>query len=294
MPPIRVPRPQLLERLDQGLTEGRQLALVSAPAGFGKTTCVAAWVQTLDCPVAWLSLAPGDDDPGRFFTYLLAALQGVDSRMGREIGGLLCAGQLPSTDAIAATLINDVVTIATSFVLVIDDLQMIQDAFILEVLRTLVENQPPQLHLVLLTREDPALPLARLRVRQRMTEIRASDLRFTTPEAHNFLNDVMALGLASQEIAALEDKTEGWAAGRQLAGLSLGGRERPSAFISQLRGSHRHILAYLTEEVLNQQPGEVRRFLLQTSILNRLTGGAVRRRDGARRQRRAVGNVVRR
>ncbi len=271
VPPARVRRPQLLQRLNEGLALGRLLTLVSAPAGFGKTTCIAGWVQTLERPVAWLSLDPADDDPLRFFTYLVAALQGVDESLGQEIGGLRRAGQLPPGEVIAATLVNDLLARDAPLLLVLDDLQLIQAPFTLEVLEQLVENLPPSLHLILLTREDPSLPLARLRAHNRMTEIRAAELRFAGDEVGNFLNDVMDLDLALPEVAALEERTEGWAVGLQLAGLSLRGRADAAAFIAGLSGSHRHILAYLTEEVLNRQPEEIRRFLLQTSILKRLS-----------------------
>ncbi|MFP4346322.1 MAG: LuxR C-terminal-related transcriptional regulator [Anaerolineales bacterium] len=271
LPAARVRRPQLLQRLDDGLALGRPLTLVSAPAGFGKTTCIAGWVQALERPVAWLSLDPADDDPLRFFTYLVAALQRIDESLGQEIAGLLHAGQLPPGEIIAATLVNDLLARDAPLALVLDDLQLIQAPFTLEVLEQLVENVPPSLHLVLLTREDPSLPLARLRAHNRMTEIRAADLRFAGEEVADFLNDVMNLALAPAEVAALEERTEGWAVGLQLAALSLRGRADAAAFVAGLSGSHRHILTYLTEEVLNRQPEEIRRFLLQTSILERLS-----------------------
>ena len=273
IPPPRpnlVPRPRLIERLNAGLY--RKLTLISAPAGFGKTTCISEWVNTLDCPVTWLSLDPADDDPGRFFAYLIAALQKVDANLGREIEGVLRAGQLPPGEAISTTLSNDIQKLEGRFLLVLDDLQVIQDRFILQVLQKLVSNLPQPLHLVLLTREDPPLPLARLRANNQLTEIRAGDLRFTSPEADRFLNEVMDLSLSPADIAVLKDKTEGWIVGLQLAGLSVRDRADPSRFIATLSGSHRFILSYLTEEVLARQPEEIQSFLLQTSILNRLSG----------------------
>jgi LuxR family maltose regulon positive regulatory protein len=258
--------------LNEGLEFGRQVTLVSAPAGFGKTTCISEWVNALDCPVTWLSLDPADDDPGRFFAYLVAALQKVDENLGREIEGVLRSGQLPPSEAISTTLSNDILELEGRFLLVLDDFHVIQDHFILQVLQKLVSSLPQPLHLVLLTREDPSLPLARLRANNQMTEIRAGDLRFTSPEADRFLNEVMGLSLSQVDIAVLDDKTEGWIVGLQLAGLSVRDRADPSSFIATLSGSHRFILSYLTEEVLSQQPEEIQHFLLQTSILDRLSG----------------------
>jgi LuxR family maltose regulon positive regulatory protein len=256
--------------LNEGLEFGRQISLVSAPAGFGKTTCASAWVQALGCPAAWLSLEPADDDPGRFFTYLIAALQKVDANLGREIEGVLRAGQLPPGEVISTTLGNDIQELGTRFLLVLDDFQVIQDHFILQVLDRLVTNLPQPLHLVLLTREDPPLPLARLRANNQLTEIRAGDLRFSSPEAERFLNEVMDLSLSPADIAALDAKTEGWIVGLQLAALSVRDRADPSRFIATLSGSHRFILSYLTEQVLSRQPKEVQHFLLQTAILDKL------------------------
>ena len=270
--PKRLKRPHLIHRLNEGLEAGRPITLVSAPAGSGKTTCIIEWLDTLDLPVAWLSLDASDDDPGRFYTYLVAALQKVNENLGREIGGVLGSGQLPPVDVISTTLINDILDFEGQFLLVLDDFQVIQDRFILQVLEGLVANLPQPLHLVLLTREDPPLPLARLRANNQLTEIRARDLRFARHEAERFLNEVMGLSLSQADITALDDKTEGWIVGLQLAGLSVRDRANPSSFIATLSGSHRSILGYLTEEVLSQQPEEIRILLLQTSILDRLCG----------------------
>jgi LuxR family maltose regulon positive regulatory protein len=272
IPPKRTRRPQLVRRLNDGLAAGRQITLLSAPAGFGKTVCVGDWVSTLEWPVTWLTLDPADDEPQRFFTYFCAALQQAAPGVGEEIAALLAAGQLPPGEIISATLINDLLAAEHSCLLILDDLHLIQDRFILQVLQTLVGNLPPALHLVLLTREDPDLPLARLRARNQLTEIRAGDLRFTRPETADFLSQVMGLSLAQSDIASLADKTEGWIAGLQLAGLSIRDRADRSAFIAGLRGTHRFILSYLTEEVLQRRPPEIQDFLLQTSVLERLTG----------------------
>jgi LuxR family maltose regulon positive regulatory protein len=273
IPSKRVQRPHIIQRLNEGLELNRQVTLVSAPAGFGKTTCVAEWVNTsVHWPVSWLSLDASDDDPGRFITYFIAALQKVDANLGQEIEGVLHSGQLPPSEIISTTLINDILAFRGRFLLVLDDLHVIQDSFIFQVFEQLIANFPHPLHLVLITREDPPLPLARLRANNQVTEIRARDLCFTHGDIDRFLNKVMGLSLSQADIAALEDKTEGWIVGLQLAGLSVRDREDPSGFIATLSGSHRFILDYLTEQVLSQQPEEIREFLLQTSILDKLTG----------------------
>lgn len=276
-PANRVQRPFLTKRLHDGLARNRQITLVSAPAGFGKTTCVSEWINALQCPAAWLSLDAADDDPGRFFAYLLAALQKIDARFGREIVGVLHAGQLPPGEIIAATLINDILVHEEQFLLVLDDFHVIQDRFILAVCEQLLANLPPPLHLVLVTREDPPLPLARLRANNLLTEIRAHDLRFSGDDAARFLAS-LGLSLTKTDVAALEAKTEGWIAGLQLAALALqsspsaAGSTAASEFIAALSGSHRFILDYLTEQVLDRQPQAVQDFLLQTAVLDKLHG----------------------
>jgi LuxR family transcriptional regulator, maltose regulon positive regulatory protein len=272
LPLKRVARPRLIQRLNEGLEAGRQLTLFSAPAGFGKTLCACEWLEGLGKPLAWLSLERDDDEPGRFFTYLITALQGVDPRLGREITDVLGSGALPPPDVISTALDSDITALERQLTLVLDDFQHIQEPSILQVLGTLVSKPASGLHLVLLTREDPPLPLARLRAHNRMTEVRAADLRFTIPEVNTFFNEVMGLVLVGNEIQALEERTEGWVAGLQLAGLSIRGREDPSGFIHSFRGSQRNILSYLTEEVLSRQSQPVQQFLLDTSILDRLSG----------------------
>jgi LuxR family maltose regulon positive regulatory protein len=231
IPPPRpdlVQRPHLIQRLNEGLASGRKITLVSAPAGFGKTTCVSQWVNTLDWPVSWLSLDPADDDPARFLAYFVAALGKVDANLGREIEGVLRSGELPPSQVISATLVNDILELGGRFLLVLDDFHVIQDCFILQVLEQLVANLPPPLHLVLLTREEPLLPLARLRANNQLTEIRAGDLHFTRRDANDFLKEVMGLSLSPADIDALEDKTEGWIVGLQLAALAVRDRADPS------------------------------------------------------------------
>ena len=268
-----VQRPRLCERLNEGLASNRQITLVSAPAGFGKTTCISEWVSTLArWTVAWLSLDPTDDDPVRFFTYFIAALQKMEIDLGREIEGVLRSGQLPPVEIISTTIINSTLKLDNRSLLVLDDFHVIQDPYILQVVERLLASLPSPLHLVLLTREDPPLPLAWLRANNRLTEIRAKDLRFTRDDAAHFLNEVMGLALSRADISVLEDKTEGWIVGLQLAGLSIRDQTNPSSFIAALSGGHRFILSYLTEQVLSQQPEEIQHFLFQTAILDELNG----------------------
>ena len=263
-------RPRLIERLNEGLD--RKLTLISAPAGFGKTTLVSEWVAGCERPVAWLSLDEGDNDPTRFLTYLVAALQTIAANIGEGVVSSLKSPQPPSTESILTALLNEISAIPDNFVLVLDDYHVIDAKRIDDALTFLLEHLPPQMHLVIATREDPQFPLARLRARGHLTELRATDLRFTPAEAAKFLNQVMGLNLSAEDIAALETRTEGWIAGLQLAALSMQGHEDIPAFIRAFAGDHRYIVDYLVEEVLQRQPEHVRSFLLQTSILDRLNG----------------------
>ncbi|HZW03366.1 MAG TPA: hypothetical protein VFF68_05545, partial [Anaerolineaceae bacterium] len=271
-PSKQVNRQRLIQGMNTGLENGRLLTLVSAPAGFGKTTCVQAWLSQLALPAAWLSLDPADDDPGRFLSYFIAALQQVEAGLGKAIENALTVEQLPPVDWIATALIHDLLGLDRRMVFVLDDFHVIQDALILKILETIIANQPPQLHFVLVTREDPLLPLARLRANNLLTEVRSGDLRFSSGEINQFFQEVMEVPLSAADILRLEQRTEGWAAGLQLAGLSLQGRNDPSGFIANLSGSHRHIVSYLTEEVLGRQGEDVQTFLLQTAILEKLNG----------------------
>ncbi len=273
LPARWVQRPHLTQRLNEGLEFNRQLTLVSAPAGFGKTTCISEWVNTLDrWIVSWLSLDLADDDPVRFFTYFIAALQKIKVDLGREIEGVLHSGQLPPSEIISTTIINNTLKLENRSLLVLDDFHVIQDPYILQVVEQLLASLPSPLHLALLTREDPPLPLAWLRANNRLTEIRAKDLRFTRDDAAHFLNEVMGLALSRSDITVLEGKTEGWIVGLQLAGLSIRDQTNPSSFITALSGGHRFILSYLTEQVLSQQPEDIQHFLFQTAILDELNG----------------------
>ena len=260
VPPVRsiqVARPRLLERLNEGLSASCKLTLISAPAGFGKTTLVSEWIAGCGRPVAWLSLDEGDNAPHRFLAYLVAALQTIAANIGAGVLAILQSPQPPPIESILTTLLNEITTIPDNFVLVLDDYHVIDSKPVDEALTFLLEHLPPQMHLVIATREDPHLPLARLRARGQLTELRAADLRFTPAEAAEFLNQVMGLNLSAEDIAALEARTEGWIAGLQLAALSMQGHQDAASFIKSFTGSHHFILDYLVEEVLQQQPEHV-------------------------------------
>ena len=284
-PALRVRRPGLVRLLDEGLEAGRPLTLVSAPAGFGKTTCVSDWLSVRGLSAAWLSLNAEDQEPGRFFLYLIAALKSVSAPGPAypfprlcEVESVLRSGQLPAAEVLCEALMEDILNYPGRLLLVLDDFHLIQERFILGVFERLFShlfqpNRPQPLHLVLITREDPPLPLARLRANNRLTEIRARTLRFSVEETGAFLKEVMGLALDGNEIASVDKRVEGWAAGLQLAALSLRGRGDVSSFLQGLSGSRRSILSYLIEEVLGRQSEEVQQFLLDTAILNRLDGG---------------------
>ena len=278
--PFLVPRPHLIKALNQGLAG--KLTLISAPAGFGKTTLVSSWIDTLQTEnatlpplstqIAWLSLDKNDHVPARFLSYIIAALQRVDPHIGVSARSMLQASPLPVPTLLTA-LLNDIAARPDPLVLVLDDYHVVDAQPIDEALAFLLDHMPPQLHLVITTREDPNLPLARLRVRGQLTAVRASDLRFDLAEAAVFLRQTMGLDLSEDNIAALEARTEGWVAGLQLASISLQGRQHDAAdFIDAFTGSHRFVLDYLVEEVLHRQSESVQRFLLQTSVLDRLCG----------------------
>jgi len=271
--PSRVPRPRLVARLNQGLTG--KLILVSAPAGFGKTTLVADWLQQGEQSFTWLSLDEGDNEPTRFLAYLGVALQRINSSWGQMVQAALHVPQPPPPQTVIAALINEITTGGTGFVLALDDYHLISAQPVHDVLAFLLDNLPPRMQLAVLTRADPPLPLARLRAGSELTEIRVDDLRFTTDEATVFLSQVMNLNLTARQIAALEARTEGWVVGLQLAALSLqslGRDDDVAAFIEAFAGSHRYVMDYLMGEVFNRHPLEVQEFLLQTSVLDRLSG----------------------
>jgi len=280
-PPLRpylVPRPELIERLNDGLRVGRKLTLVSAPAGYGKTTLLSAWLRTIARPSAWLSLDEGDNDPARFFNYFVAALQNAHAELGRTVDRLLESPQLPPVETLLTELINDIASQSRSFVLALDDYQVIAEQSIHQAVSFLLERQPPQMHLAILSRQDPPLPLSRLRGRGQITEFRQRDLRFTPQETTAFLNQVMGLHLDPSDVAALDRHTEGWVAGLQMAAFALqsriaaGGAESSRRFIASFSGRHHFILDYLTDQVLSRQSEPIQRFLLRTCILERMCG----------------------
>ena len=270
--PDMVTRPRLIACLNDGLARGHKLTLISASAGFGKTTLTSEWAASCGKPVAWLSLDEGDNDQARFLSYLIAALQTIKAGFGGGMLSALQSSQAPSNEAIATALLNEISALPESFLLVLDDYHSIDSQAADQTLTFLIEHQSPQMHLVIATREDPSLPLTRLRVRGQLTELRAADLRFAPAEAAVFLNRVMRLNLSAEDVSALETRTEGWIAGLQLAALSMQGLSDTASFIRSFTGSHRFVLDYLIEEVLERQPENIQAFLLRTSILDRMCG----------------------
>jgi LuxR family maltose regulon positive regulatory protein len=278
IPPLRkeiVQRNRLLDRmlLEFRSADGfnRQLTLVSAPAGYGKTTVVCDWIKRLGFPLAWLSLDETDNDPTRFLAYIIAAIQQVREGLGEAAGKILLSPQRPPIEVVLTVLINELALVSSPLILVLDDYHAIHTLSIHEQLKFLLEHQPGQLHLVIVSREDPLLPIPRLRARNKVLEIRQEDLRFTVEETTDFLNRVMRLDLTSAQIAALEGHTEGWIAGLQLAALSMRGNTDVGDFIEAFTGSSRYILDYLVEEVFEKQPPDLKEFLLKTSVLGRLS-----------------------
>lgn len=273
-PPVRsehVVRGELLELLREGAA--RRLTLLTAPPGFGKTTLLAQWASAEEGrAVAWLSLDDADNDPTRFLAYLIESLRSVEPDIG---GRALAAHSAPgagAVDVVLPLLLNDLAALETGIVLVLDDYHVITNAEIHEALGFLVEHLPDSLRLVLATREDPPLPLARLRARGELGELRAAELRFTNEESRTFLNDVLDLGLSAEDVGRLQARTEGWPAALYLAALSVRGRNNPRVLIERFAGDDRHLVDYLAGEVLVRQPPELRSFLLRTSILVRLCG----------------------
>jgi LuxR family maltose regulon positive regulatory protein len=282
-PPTRrtlVPRRHLLRRLDKGLGQGRCLTLVSAPAGFGKTTLLSEWVQGLDRPAAWVSLDDGDNDLLSFLTYIIAAMQTVDEAIGESAQRLLQAPQPPPVESLIAMLINDISASPSPLLLALDDYHLITQPEVHQAMELLIAHQPTRIHIAIATRHDPPLPLPRMRARDQVTEIRQGDLRFTPEEAAAFLSRSIGLKLTPADIASLETHTEGWIAGLQLAALAIQGTvpiqgqddESVKQLVADFSGRHHFVLDYLADEVLQQQPPEIQSFLLQTSILGHLSG----------------------
>lgn len=286
IPPARtdiVSRPRLLERLNARL--GRKLTLISAPAGFGKTTLVSEWVNSIqsipspqkqvDYKIAWLSLDENDNDPTRFLAYFVSALvqaQGIDAEVGEGVSEMLQGTQTPPAKEILTVLINKIATLRAKLIIVMDDYHLIESAHVNDALAFLIEYLPPQIHLVLATREDPHLPLARFRARGEMNELRASDLRFLSDEITAFLQQKLGIQLSPDEITHLDGHTEGWITGLNLVAISLQGQENVRQAVRDVSGSQRFVLDYLLEEVLDQQSAEIQAFLIQTAILKQFTG----------------------
>jgi LuxR family transcriptional regulator, maltose regulon positive regulatory protein len=267
-----IPRPRLFERLNEGLAG--KLTLISAPAGFGKTTLVSSWLEQVKLPAAWLSLDEGDRDFARFLAYFIAALQTVYPGTGTDALAMLHSSPLPSSQTLLTLLINDLTSLSEKLILVLDDYHVIQAETIDQALSFFIDHMPPRLHMVISSRVEPNLSLARLRAKGQLNELRSTDLSFTQAETTQFLKQVTNLSLNMEEVAALDRHIEGWIAGWQLAALSLRRRDASAVaqFIEDFTGSHRYIMDYLVDEVLQQQPFEVQTFLLYTSILDQFCG----------------------
>ena len=265
-----VPRERLIEQLTNGMY--RKLTLVSAPAGFGKTTLLSQWLASVSTPAAWLSLDEGDRDPARFLHYLVAAIKTV-TPVDDDVMSAIRASQASESNVLMTLLLNNLNQNPQPFILVLDDYHLIDNQNVDKTLEFFLEYLPAHVHMVLVTREDPLLPLARLRVRDQLTELRVNDLRFTPEEAAAFMRNIMNVNISAEHVQALESRTEGWIAGLQMAALSMQGHQGDmQAFITSFTGSHRYVLDYLLEEVLHQQPDDIQTFLLATSILERLSG----------------------
>src|SRR6188472_1735626 len=282
-----VPRPRLTEQLLADPRSMPRLVLIAAPAGFGKTTVLTQWLTTPEPNnahssavgpsrrTAWLSLDQDDSDPGRFLAHVIAALQTTNADIGADALALMDNDRDLMIEDVLVSLLNDLDTIAAPTVLVLDDYHVVDAPAVHEAVTFLLDNLPGQISMAIATRADPPLPLSRLRARDQLVELRAVDLRFTDEEAERFLNDVMGLGLEPVHVTALEARTEGWAAGLQLAALSARGRREAGdvdGFVHAFNGTHRLVLDYLVEEVLRSQPENVREFLLDTSVLRELGG----------------------
>jgi len=288
----RVARPRVARLLEDGLSAG--LILVSAPAGFGKTTLLADWLQGRPRGSCWLSLDGADNDPARFLTYVIAALQRAVPEVGRDLVAPLRSPQPPPAEAVVTALVNELAQVAGPLVLVLDDYHSITSAAVHGAVSFLLDHLPANLHLVISTRADPPIPIARLRSRGQVAEVRADDLRFTPDEAAAFLNRTMGLGLSAEQVQALDERAEGWIAGLQMAALSMRGRDDVDGFIRAFAGTHRFIMDYLLEEVLAREPEEVQAFLLQTSILGRLSGPLCDAVTGARGSQQMLEGLERR
>ncbi|MCL4258960.1 MAG: hypothetical protein KJZ53_10600, partial [Anaerolineales bacterium] len=267
-----VPRQKVLRQLQEGIQDGRLLTLVSAPAGYGKTTTLRLWVEEAGCPVAWLTLDKSDNELKQFLTYMLAALQRAeDDHFGQAALEVVENSAEINVPRILGLLIHDLLALERPLILVLEEYHLIENAQIDQFIEALLNQAVANLHLVIVTREDPSLPLTRLRVRNQLTEIRAADLSFSLAETGAFFANVMGINLPKRELVILKERTEGWAAGLQLAALSLKESADPTRFVDAFRGTHRHILDYLIEEVVDRQPEAIRLFLRRTAILEQLS-----------------------
>jgi LuxR family maltose regulon positive regulatory protein len=272
IPPVGnniVHRSELHEKLNIGLD--RKLILISAPAGFGKTTLLSDWINQQKIPTAWFSIDKTDNDPADFLSYIISGIQSIHKKFGLSALKLLNSPNKPSVESIASFLINDVLSINQNLLLVLDDFHLIKNIEVLKLVTYLLEHIPSNIHIVILTRSDPTLSLSRLRSQHQLVELRSSDLSFSANDISVLFNKKLKLGLSIDDVYSLETKTEGWIAGLQLTALSLQGREDISEFIRDLKGDNRYIMDYLMEEVLKIQPDDVKEFLLQTSILEQMS-----------------------
>ncbi len=264
-----VHRPDLYEKLNIGLT--RKLILISAPAGFGKTTLLSDWINQQKIPTAWFSLDKGDNDPVEFLSYIISGIQGISKEFGQSALKLLHSPNRPSSESIVNLLINDILSISKNFLLVLDDFHLINSRDTFELITYLLEHIPDNIHLVILTRSDPTLSVARLRSQHQLLELRSSDLSFSANDISILFNKKLKLGLSIEDVYSLETKTEGWIAGLQLTALSMQGHEDISGFIQDFKGDNRYIMDYLIEEVLKVQTEDIKEFLLKTSTLEQMS-----------------------
>ena len=288
---IWISRPRLLHRLDEGFK--RKFTLISAPAGFGKTTLLVEWIHQKKMSAAWFSIDQTDNDPAHFLTYVISGLQTLEAGIGKAALTLLLSPQPPHFESILINLINDISSISKDVTLVLDDYHAVDAKPIHDLMAFLLDHLPKQMHLVMTSRYDPPLLLARLRSQNQMMELRAADLSFTTEEIADLFNKNLKLQLSSDDIHVLETRTEGWIAGLQLAALSLHGRKDASNFLKAFRGDHRYVADYLTEEVLNRQSKPLQDFLLQTSILKRLCDSLCDAVTGQQNSRQILNNLER-
>lgn len=264
-----VHRSELHEKLNIGLD--RKLILISAPAGFGKTTLLSDWINQQNIPTAWFSIDKADNDPVEFLSYIISGIQNINKEFGQSALKLIKSPNRPSCESIVSLLINEILKINKNFLLVFDDFHLIESTDILKLVSYLLEHIPAKVHIVILTRSDPKLPIARLRSQHQLVELRSSDLSFSVNDISILFNKKLKLGISAEDVILLESKTEGWIAGLQLTALSMRGREDVTEFIQCLKGDNRYIMDYLIEEVLKIQTDDIKKFLLQTSILEQMS-----------------------